>query len=152
MDETFIVTRVVQTKQCQQSSRVVSRRELRYKRFITMPHCRTCGGRLRRIHRSFVERFFYMGVFECPQCKDIKRVARRFTYHLGEEARCPLCGTFRLRVLAEKDHIDRMLKNPVNVWQRWMGGKIFHCRYCRVQFYDRRRLAEQEVVKTTIAS
>ena len=90
-----------------------------------------------------------MGVFECPQCKEIKRVARRFTYYLGEEARCPLCGTYRLRVLAERDHIDRMLKNVVNMWERWMGGRIFHCRYCRVQFYDRRRLAEQEAIKTT---
>jgi len=93
-----------------------------------------------------------MGVFECPECKDVKRIARRYTYHLGDEARCPLCGTYRLRVLAERDHIDRMLRNPVNAIKRWMGGKIFHCRYCRVQFYDRRRLAEQEVIRTTIAS
>jgi hypothetical protein len=93
-----------------------------------------------------------MGVFECPTCKQIQRVARRYTFYLGEEARCPLCGTLRLRMLMERDHIDRMLKNPINALQRWMGGKLFHCRYCRVQFYDRRRLAEQEVNKSTIAS
>src|SRR6476619_7551344 len=85
---------------------------------ILMPHCRTCGGRLRRVHRSFAERFLYMGVFECPECKDVKRIARRYTYHLGDEARCPLCGTYRLRVLAERDHIDRMLRNPVNAIKR----------------------------------
>ena len=109
-----------------------------------MPHCRMCGGRLRRIHRTFMERLFYMGVFECPSCKEMKRVARRYTYHLGDQVRCPLCGTYRLRALAERDHIDRMLKNPVSVLQRiFFGGRLYHCRYCRVQFYDRRRLAEE---------
>jgi hypothetical protein len=117
-----------------------------------MPHCRTCGERLRRVHRTLTERFFYMGVFECPQCKEIKRVARRFTYYLGERARCPLCGTFRLRALLEKDHIDRMLKSPVSVLQRVFGGRLYHCRYCRAQFYDRRPLAEESLLKTTVAS
>ena len=116
-----------------------------------MPHCQTCGGKLRRIHRRFAERFFYMGVFECPQCKEVKRIARRYTYYLGDEARCPLCGTYRLRTLAEPDHIDRMHRNPLNLLQRWLGGRIYHCRYCRVQFYDRRRLAEQEITKSTLA-
>jgi hypothetical protein len=88
-----------------------------------------------------------MGVFECPQCKDVKRMPRRFTYYFGEHSRCPLCGTFRVRALAEKDHIDRMLKTPMNAWHRITGGRIYHCRYCRVQFYDRRTLAEEASVK-----
>ncbi len=112
-----------------------------------MPHCRTCGERLNRVHRTFAERFLYMGVFECPQCKDVKRMPRRFTYYFGEHSRCPLCGTFRVRALAEKDHIDRMLKTPMNAWHRITGGRIYHCRYCRVQFYDRRTLAEEASVK-----
>jgi hypothetical protein len=103
-----------------------------------MPHCRTCGGRLRRIHRTLAERFFYMGVFECPQCKAVDRVARRYTYYLSKEARCPLCGTYKLRELKERDHIDRMHRNPVNLAQQLFGAHLYHCRYCRVQFYDRR--------------
>ena len=55
-----------------------------------MPHCRTCGGRLAASTARFAERFFYMGVFECPQCKDVKRVARRYTYYLGERGALPL--------------------------------------------------------------
>jgi hypothetical protein len=107
-----------------------------------MPHCKTCGERLNRVHRTFAERFFYMGVFECPKCKEISRIARRFTYYLGNHSRCPLCGTFRLRVLAEKDHIDRMLRTPMSAWHKMTGGRIYHCRYCRVQFYDKRSLRE----------
>src|SRR6478609_9812393 len=60
------------------------------KGFDTMPHCKTCGERLHRVHRTLSERFYYMGVFECPQCKEVKRMARRFTYYLGEQVRCPL--------------------------------------------------------------
>src|SRR6476646_2200760 len=112
-----------------------------------MPHCRTCGERLRRVHRTFPERFFYMGVFECPQCKAISRLARRYTYYLGDQARCPRCGTFRLRALAEKDHIDRMLRTVMNAWHRMTGGHLYHCRYCRIQFYDKRPLAEDASAK-----
>jgi hypothetical protein len=88
-----------------------------------------------------------MGVFECPKCKAVNRMARRFTYNFGEHARCPLCGTFRLRVLAERDHIDRMMTSFMNAWNRMTGGRIYHCRYCRVQFHDKRTLAEQATVK-----
>ena len=98
-----------------------------------------------------MERFFYMGVFECPQCKEVRRIARRYTYYLSKEARCPLCGTYRLRALAERDHIDKMHWNPINRMQRFLGGHLYHCRYCRVQFYDRRPLAEEPTVKSTMA-
>jgi hypothetical protein len=92
-----------------------------------------------------------MGIFECRQCKDVRKVARRYTYHLGKDARCPLCGTYRLRVLAEKDHIDRMYTNLVNLAKRVFGGRLLHCRYCRVQFYDRRPLSEEATVKRSLA-
>ncbi len=76
---------------------------------------------------------------------------RRYTYYLSERARCPLCGTYRLRALAERDRIDKMHRNPLNVVQGMLGAKLYHCRYCRIQFYDRRRLAEQEKVSGTVA-
>lgn len=112
-----------------------------------MPHCRICGERLNRVHRSWKERLFFMGVFECRKCNQIQRFPRRYTFYLGENTRCPLCGTYRLRLLAEKDHIDRMLKTPINIFRRITGGKIYHCRFCRVQFYDKRPLAEQTSAK-----
>jgi hypothetical protein len=36
--------------------------------------------------------------------------------------------------------------------QRVFGGRLYHCRYCRAQFYDRRPLAEESLLKTTVAS
>jgi hypothetical protein len=82
-----------------------------------------------------------MGIFECRNCNEINRIARRYTFRFGPHSRCPLCGTFRLRLLAEIDRIDRMLRTPMNTWQKIRGGHLYHCRYCRVQFYDKRPLA-----------
>src|SRR5262245_25711919 len=112
-----------------------------------MPQCRTCGKRMRRVHRTFVERLFYMGIFECAQCRAPDGFPRRYTVYLGTHSRCPLCGTYRLRPLAAKDHIDRMLMTPMNAWQKIRGGHLYHCRYCRVQFYDQRPLAERVPAK-----
>lgn len=92
-----------------------------------------------------------MGLFECPQCKEVRKIARRYTYYLSDEARCPLCGTYRLRLLAERDHIDRMSHNPLSLLQRMMGGHLYHCRYCRLQFYDRRPQVEQPAAKSKLA-
>jgi hypothetical protein len=111
-----------------------------------MAHCRSCGGKLRRVHRTITERIFLMAVFECPQCKEVRKVPRRFTYHLGKRARCPKCGTYRLRALAHRDHIDSMQRGLLNWLSRMFGGRLYHCRYCRLQFYDRRKLADPEVV------
>ena len=32
---------------------------------------------------------------------------------------------------------------PVNFLKRMSGGKLVHCRYCRLQFFDRRPLAPE---------
>ena len=79
------------------------------------------------------------------------RVARQITYYRGPLARCPQCGTFRLRALAARDHIDRMLKTPMSLLHKMTGGRLYHCRYCRLQFYDRRGQAQESAAKTIMA-
>ena len=63
---------------------------------------------------------------------------RWYALYMGDYPRCPLCGTYRLTRLAERDHIDPMYKGPFNLAQRIFGADLYHCRYCRIQFYDRR--------------
>lgn len=104
-----------------------------------MAQCRVCGERLRRIHRTLWERFLYVGIFECQRCKTIRTVPRRYTFYLSPAPRCPRCGTFQLRRLAQRDPVDKFHHHPWTMLQRILGGKLYHCRYCRVQFYDRRR-------------
>lgn len=108
-----------------------------------MLKCGECGGKLRRVHRTFFERFNYMAIYECQQCEREEYVSRPFRYHLGPACRCPLCGTYRVVRLKERDHIDRFHHGFLNLLERLAGGKLHHCRWCRMQFYDRRKLASE---------
>jgi hypothetical protein len=109
-----------------------------------MVKCGQCGGKLRRVHRTFFERFNYMAIYECPKCEREEFVPRRFRYHLGPVCRCPVCGTLRVVRLKERDRIDRLLSGFLNLLERLAGGsRLYHCRWCRMQFYDRRKLASE---------
>ena len=104
--------------------------------------CQQCGGRLRRVHRTFLERFSYMAIYNCHTCQKEQHVPRRFRYHLGPSCRCPICGTYRVSRLKQPDKIDRKHGGFLNMLERLAGkGRLFHCRWCRVQFFDRRALA-----------
>jgi hypothetical protein len=102
-------------------------------------HCPTCKGRLRRVHRTFSERLLYMGMYECRQCHTRKPEPRWYALYLGDYPRCPRCGTYRLTRLATRDKIDPMYKGLLNFLQKTFRADLYHCRYCRVQFYDMRR-------------
>jgi hypothetical protein len=45
--------------------------------------------------------------------------------------------------LKERDRIDAMQTGPVNLLKRLARGKLVHCRWCRLQFYDRRPLSSE---------
>src|SRR5208282_1083336 len=109
-----------------------------------MRTCNRCGGRLHRIHRTFLERFAYMAIYECRECKDTSSVPRRFRYHLGKFPRCPKCGTLRITKLKSRDHIDPLHTGFLNFLERTMGGALYHCKFCRLQFFDRRRLVPEK--------
>ena len=114
--------------------------------------CAQCGEKLRRVHRTFFERFSYMAIYQCRKCKRDERVPRRFRYHLGPSCRCPLCGTYRVSRLKQPDKIDRKHGGFLNLLERFAGkGRLFHCRWCRLQFFDRRGLAT-EVTPTAAAT
>jgi DNA-directed RNA polymerase subunit RPC12/RpoP len=113
-----------------------------------MRKCRHCGGSgLKRVHRTFFERFSYMAIYECQDCQREEFVPRQHTFHFGEYARCPRCGTTRLTRLHGPDKIDPMFSGALNTLERLAGGKLYHCCFCRVQFYDRRELAPRTNVQ-----
>lgn len=106
-----------------------------------MLKCAKCSGKLRRVHRTFFERFLYMAIYECHRCQEEQVVLRHYRYHFGEHSRCPRCGTYRVTRLKEPDKIDPMIGGLLNLLERFAGGKrLCHCRYCRIQFYDRREV------------
>lgn len=109
--------------------------------------CPRCGERLHRIHRTFFERFRYLAIYECRSCDREEYFPREWAMHLGEAARCCKCGTFRLTRLKEPDRIDRMHKGFLNFLERISGGRLYHCRFCRLQFWDRRPLRSEVTPK-----
>ena len=70
-------------------------------------------------------------------------------FYFGRFARCPRCGTFRLRRLRVRDRIDPVRSGILNLLKRLGGGSLLHCRYCRIQFYDRRPVRESEPETST---
>ena len=109
-----------------------------------MTDCPTCYGRLRRVHRTFKEKLLYLAVYECPQCHARTSESRWYALYLGDRPRCPSCGTYRLSRLTSRDRIDPMHKGVINFTQWLLGGDLYHCRYCRLQFYDLRKRAAAE--------
>jgi hypothetical protein len=108
-----------------------------------MRKCTQCGGRLRRIHRTFVERFRYLALHECRDCKAVIESPHAWVLHTGPVCRCPVCGTYRVTRLKTPDRIDRFRRGLLNYLERIAGGKLFHCCFCRIQFFDRRPLAAE---------
>ena len=58
-------------------------------------------------------------------------------------AQCPDCGTTRLVIRRKRDHIDRYYGGPLAWWRKKMGARLYHCIFCRLQFYSRLPLATQ---------
>jgi hypothetical protein len=95
---------------------------------------------MKRVHRTFLERFSYLAVYQCRNCQEERGIPRRFRYHFGAVCRCPGCGTTRLKKLKDYDPIDPMKRGLLNLVERLAGGELYHCCFCRIQFYDRRKL------------
>jgi DNA-directed RNA polymerase subunit RPC12/RpoP len=117
-----------------------------------MRNCAQCGGHLHRIHRTFAERFAFMAIYECRECKDIASSPRRYRFHLGKFPRCPKCGTLRITKLKSRDQIDPMTKSPLSLLERMCGGLLYHCRFCRLQFYDRRKSTVEKALAQPVES
>jgi len=113
-----------------------------------MRKCGYCGGsRLKRVHRTFLERFSYLAIYECRDCENEEFVPRAYTYHFGENARCPKCGTYRVTKLRGPDKIDKMMPGLLNRVEKMAGGVLFHCCFCRIQFFDRRKMAPRTTLQ-----
>jgi DNA-directed RNA polymerase subunit RPC12/RpoP len=100
--------------------------------------CQRCGGALRRSRRSLVERLFYAEAYRCEGCGERTRTAL-FDLKHARYVKCPRCHSVDLTVLKRRDGIDRMQTGVLNLLQKLGGGKLYHCWFCRLQFYDTRK-------------
>ncbi|MGA3078016.1 MAG: polymer-forming cytoskeletal protein [Bryobacteraceae bacterium] len=67
--------------------------------------------------------------------------------------RCPSCGSERLQLRTERDHIDRLYQTPSDMVRRLFVAdmQLYHCRVCRLQFYDTGQAAQPAVQSTAEA-
>lgn len=70
----------------------------------------------------------------------------------GDPVRCPHCRTTRLKVLKKLDRIEKLYGNRLmNRLRARRGDTIYHCVFCRLQFYDSRKPRTAEVSSRTPA-
>jgi phage FluMu protein Com len=81
---------------------------------------------------------FYAAIFRCRKCDSQSKTKQRFYGYITGQAKCPKCLREDVRRQRIPDGIDRIVKSPLSVLQGLMGGHLYHCVYCRIQFYDLR--------------
>lgn len=54
----------------------------------------------------------------------------------GDVCRCPDCGSSRVLLRKKRDHIDRLSRAPSSLLAKIRGGSLYHCIFCRLQFYS----------------
>ena len=104
-----------------------------------MRQCVSCGGELVRLKRTIGQKFVYHAVLKCRKCGRREIRDQWFLFLFGRKSRCPRCGSFRVEKLRGIDHIDPMYKNPFSYLQKFLGGNLHWCPFCRLQFYDVRK-------------
>ncbi len=103
-----------------------------------MAVCDKCGGRMTRRHRKWYQRFMYKQVLQCRKCGIDSQVPREFTLKPTAIVQCPRCHTQKVSRRIAPDKIDPVIKSFSSVVQGLLGGRLYHCNFCRIQFYDLR--------------
>jgi len=86
------------------------------------------------------QRLLSQAVFDCERCDIRFHVRKRFFSIFGRYAECPECGTRDLSRPIKRDRIDRMTRNPGRLVLAIAGCSLYHCRFCRFQFRDWRKI------------
>jgi hypothetical protein len=100
--------------------------------------CRECGANLHRSRRRFIDRLRYLEAYRCHGCGARYHVTVFSRLRLARFAKCPKCRHQDIKVQKRIDKIDRMRGGLFNLIHRLLGGQLYHCWFCRLQFYDLR--------------
>ena len=114
-----------------------------------MAVCAKCGGRLTRRHRKWYQRFVYQQILHCRKCGVDQQMPREFTLKPTAYVQCPRCHTHKVSRRIAPDKIDPVIKSFSSVIKGLLGGRLYHCNYCRIQFYDLRHSMKTPAVSDT---
>jgi hypothetical protein len=101
-----------------------------------MPKCPKCSGSLSRTHRKFWEKPIYSIVFRCRSCNYRVGANQGFFKQFSRYTFCPRCGNVDVEKRKSRDRIDRVIHTPLSILNALLGGKLYHCVFCRIQYYD----------------
>jgi len=121
---------------------------LAYDRYDTMALCEKCGGRMTRRHRKWYQRFKYKQLLQCRKCGNEAQTLREFTLKPTAIVQCPQCHTLKVSRRIAPDKIDPVIKSFWSIVQGLLGGRLYHCNYCRIQFYDLRHSVKPPANRT----
>jgi hypothetical protein len=63
---------------------------------------------------------------------------REFTLTPKSHVECPQCHTCKVSRRIAPDKIDPVIRSFSSMIKGLLGGRLYHCVYCRIQFYDLR--------------
>ena len=96
-----------------------------------------------RIRRKFWERPVYESVYRCKQCSRLQKNQKETGSSApGFVCACPRCGTTKLKIRRRRDAVDPIVKTLGNRLKGALGATLYHCEFCRLQFYSFKPLAE----------
>jgi hypothetical protein len=100
--------------------------------------CPKCRGVLIRSHRRGPEKLIFSQAYRCKDCNRRTCCSYLSTGVFDKYASCPRCGNPVPDRRSRKDKVDSMLHTPLRMLHWMFGGKLYHCIFCRLQFYDAR--------------
>ena len=103
--------------------------------------CPRCGASLERVPRSLAGRALFRRVQLCKKCGFRQRDWRvpleaSLTFVLSRYSRCIQCGSYKVRRLSGRDHIDRVSAHPLSLLLGLTMAPLYHCNPCRLQYHD----------------
>ncbi len=106
-----------------------------------MIKCPKCGGSLVRIHRGRIEKILFAEKHRCRECKLRVRTPWAFLepsewFVSSRHTKCIRCGSLSIQLLEKRDRVDPMSRHPLSRLLRILGGRVYFCGPCRLQYYD----------------
>jgi hypothetical protein len=107
----------------------------------SLPACIVCGHSYARKRRNLIQKVLFQAVFRCEHCGHetyIRRGCLLFVM-FRRYSECPWCGNPDVSRLSSRDRVDPMSRNPLRRILGLFGFRLYHRKFCRLQFFDWRK-------------
>ena len=111
-----------------------------------MPKCVQCGAYTKKVRRTPWERLICGSAYQCQECKRRYRFmnlrwSATFRFIFSRYTVCVKCGRPDVHGFHRRDPIVDRSWHPLSLIQQVVFAPRRHCPYCRLQYFDVRRVA-----------